>query len=84
MNRVSLYLPIILLTCRADFAFAQADFRYQVFDETKTDHMNFEFGQDLVIYDDGELKGCPNQGRVSFTNQYRIFGVAQPSFSYAE
>src|SRR5438128_10031007 len=84
MKRVNLQFLIILLTCSADLALEQADFRYQVFDETKTDRVNFEFGQDLTIYDDGELEGCPNAGRVSFTTRYRIYGIAQPSFSYAE
>ena len=73
-----------LIATGARVVLAQADFSYEVFDETKTDRVNFEFGQDLTVYDFGDVEGCPKGPRVHFSTQYRIYGVAEPSFSYTE
>jgi hypothetical protein len=74
----------ILLLSSAPVVLAQADFRYYVFDETKTDHLNLETEYDLAVYDFGDVEGCREGPRVLFWRRYRIYGVAQPTFAYKE
>lgn len=73
-----------LVLSSAPLVLAQADFRYYVFDETKTDQLNLEIEHDLAVYDSGDGEGCPEGPRVLFWRRYRLYGVAQPSFTYRE
>ena len=42
---------IIMLLGTLASCFAQADFRFYVFDEIKNDKLHYEFVQDITIYD---------------------------------
>lgn len=68
----------------APVALAQADFRYYVFDETKTEHLNLEVEHNFAVHDHGDVEVCPEGPRVLFWRRYRIYGVAQSSFTYDE
>jgi hypothetical protein len=85
MNRlICANIFFVLLLSSAPVVLAQADFRYYVFDETKTDHLNLEIEHDLAVYDFGDVEGCPEGPRVLFWRRYRIYGVAEPTFAYKE
>ena len=85
MNRL-LRTPIffVLLLSSAPTVLAQADFRYYVFDETKTDQLNLEVEHNFAVHDHGGGEDCPEGPRVLYWRRYRIYGVAQPSFTYIE
>jgi hypothetical protein len=80
--RTNIFLFLVLSS--APIVLAQADFRYYVFDETKTDQLNLELEQDFAVYDFGDVEGCSEGARVSFSRRYRIYGIAQRSFACVE
>jgi hypothetical protein len=83
MNRPSrTTIFLLLLLSSAPIVLAQADFRYYVFDETKTSQLNLEVEHNFAVYDFGDVEGCPEGPRVLFWRRYRIYGVAQPNFTY--
>jgi hypothetical protein len=75
---------LFLFLSGAPLALAQADFRYYVFDETKDANLDIETEYDLAVRDSGEGDDCPAHTWVSFWRRYRIYGVAQPNFTYVE
>ncbi len=74
----------LLLLSSAPLGRAQADFRYYVFDETQNDDLNIEIEHDLAIRDSEDIEGCPSGPWVWSSRRYRIYGVAQPNFTYVE
>jgi len=57
--------------------FAQADFRFYVFDETKTDKLHYEYCQDVTVYD------FASRGpRLVWHTEYRVYGINQDSFTF--
>jgi hypothetical protein len=84
MNRLlRTHIFFLLLLSSAPVALAQADFRYYVFDETKTDQLNQEVEHNFVVRDHGDVEGCPEGPWVLYWRRYRIYGVAQPSLTYS-
>jgi hypothetical protein len=74
MNTFRIVL-LFLITC-ADCR-AQADFRFNVFDETKNDKLHFEFAQDITIYDSDSQKP-----RLIYSTEYSVYGINQEKFTY--
>jgi hypothetical protein len=68
---------IIMLLGTWASCFAQADFRFYVFDEIKNDKLHYEFVQDITIYD---FKS--QDPRLTFYTEYRIYGINQDDFTY--
>lgn len=71
---VGVFVFLIFAACTAR---AGDRFRYYVFDETKTDKLDYDHAHDLTIYD---LPGRLPQ--LMFGTEYRIYGCAQDNFSY--
>ena len=75
---IRILIALILLTCPA---FGQADIRYYVRDEIKTDKLDYTIDRDCVVYTWGGPKELPNlQYHVSIS----VDGCIQPSFTYEE
>jgi hypothetical protein len=71
-------LAVLLLTlsiCAS--CFAQAEFRFYVFDETKTDKLHYRFVQDIAIYGSGS-----QDPRLVYYTEYRIYGINQEFFTF--
>ncbi|MDP0491425.1 MAG: hypothetical protein Q7Q71_10280 [Verrucomicrobiota bacterium JB023] len=63
------------LTCCG--CFAQADFRFYVFDETKNDKLHYEFAQDITVYDfESQLP------RFVYYTEYRVYGINQDELTF--
>lgn len=72
MLKIALTLLSVCGSC-----FAQADFRFYVFDETKNEKVHYKFSQDVTIYD---FKS--QEPRFVYSTGYQIYGINQEAFSF--
>ncbi|MFY8215850.1 MAG: hypothetical protein ACOVMP_04535 [Chthoniobacterales bacterium] len=77
MHILKSLLVVALWFTVAVTSMAQASFRFYVFDETKSDSLHFESGQDITIYDFDH-----RQPRLSYSTEYRVYGINQRDFSF--
>lgn len=75
--RITLFALFIIAL--SSVAYAQADFRYYVFDETRNDKLDLEHVHDFSIY---HFTG--SSPRLVYYTEHRIHGCAQNSFTYTE
>lgn len=75
--KVTILAGFLLCLSVCASCFAQADFRFYVFDETKTDKLRYEYCQDVTVYD-----FASREPRLVWYTEYRVYGINQDSFTF--
>lgn len=75
--KVTILAGLLLCLSVCTSCLAQADFRFYVFDETKTDKLHYEYCQDITVYD-----LASREPQLVWRTEYRVYGINQGSFSF--
>ena len=77
--RILIFLIATALPCFGQKLDPDRFFRYYVFDQTKTEALDYEFARDCSVYVFGG-----QQPRMSYCTEHRVAGCNQKSYTYQD